>query len=64
MGELTGVDYFLWGLSVLAQLILLASLLLRKDHREFPAFLAYISAALLQACILFFAYRIWDFHKS
>lgn len=61
MNELAGIDKFIWGLTALAQLVLFVSLLVRKDHREFPAFFFYISTNLLQAVIAYVSYHIWPY---
>jgi hypothetical protein len=55
------IDNYLWAASVVAELALLSSLIVRRDYREYPAFFTYILGAVLQAVILFATYRHWSY---
>ena len=45
------LDKMLWMLNISVQLVLLAVLLARKEHRRFPAFCTYLAVNLLQAVL-------------
>ena len=56
------VSYF-WAITVVAELVLLSSLAIRKDYREYPAFFIYILGTVLQAVVLFLTYRRLSFNS-
>jgi hypothetical protein len=53
-----------WALTSVAELVLFAYLLRQKLYRSHPAFLFYISAAMLQSVTLYAAYRHWGFRSA
>jgi hypothetical protein len=55
------IDNYLWAISIVAELALLSSLVLRRDYRGYPAFCTYILGVVLQAVLLFVAYRKWGY---
>src|SRR5579871_3899447 len=53
----------LWGVTALAEVVLLASLVRRKLLRVFPVFSLYVLSTLVQAATLFVVYRTFGFRS-
>ena len=51
----------LWALNLAVQLALIALLFLRKNHRTYPYFTAYLLLVVGQAFLFMFIYRSWGF---
>jgi len=59
MSSLSPYVYWLWAFSVLAQLVVLVLLLLKKNYRKVPFFTAYVALNLCQAGFLLAVYTHW-----
>lgn len=62
-----GIDTIQWGewaCSVLLQFCLLAILLYRRNHRFFPVFTFYLTAAVLQSILQLAIYNVWGYNSE
>ena len=55
---------FLWAATFALEAVLFLLLVLRKQHKEFPFFSAYILGALLQSALVFFSYWKWGYESE
>lgn len=64
MTRIAGFQNALWAATMLLASGLAALVVLRKNHKAYPLFFAYIVAALLQNLAFVFSYRIWGFGSA